>query len=161
MEFPLPEPEDTSMCAMRDARSEEVQTQSLEFPNGHQPEAILNEWGHWMVSTGRDPIAASVGWAIPTEARAWRNGGPATGGVSNGHNDNWATGRARLIPPQPAAMTGDDLRMTRLRLKLTQARLALLLDLTRVTICLYEKGHARVPKVVQLAMETLQNRASA
>lgn len=69
-----------------------------------------------------------------------------------------------FVHPQPEVndmMTGEGLRMARRGLNLTQHRLAHLLDLTRVTVCLYENGHARVPRVVQLAMETLKARAGA
>jgi transcriptional regulator with XRE-family HTH domain len=58
----------------------------------------------------------------------------------------------------PSRVRAPQLRTIRLGLNLTQDRLAALLDVSRVTISQYERD-GRVPRVVQLAVETLQRRA--
>jgi transcriptional regulator with XRE-family HTH domain len=55
-------------------------------------------------------------------------------------------------------MTGNELRAARLRMYLTQADLASLLDVSRPTVSYYETGHAKVPRTVELAIEALMRR---
>jgi DNA-binding XRE family transcriptional regulator len=52
-------------------------------------------------------------------------------------------------------MNANELRAARLRMFLTQADLAALLDVSRQTVSYYETEHLRVPRAVELAMEAL------
>ena len=57
-------------------------------------------------------------------------------------------------------MRARELKAARARLGLSQEGLAKALDIHRVTVALYETGRQPIPKVVALALETLETRGA-
>lgn len=56
-------------------------------------------------------------------------------------------------------MTGEDLRSLRTELGLSQERLAELLDVGRRTVIRWEQGAWPIPRIAELALETLRRQA--
>ena len=55
-------------------------------------------------------------------------------------------------------MEGDQLRLKRERLGMTQTELGKALDITLQSISRYERGEVAIPKIIELAMQSIERR---